>query len=164
MGLFFEEIDTDRRFTSPGRTVTEGDIMLFAGLTGDLTELHTNEAYAKQTPFGRRIAHGALVFGMSIGLTTRMNLVDDTLLALAGIDRLRFVQPVFIGDTLRVTKRVIERRAIDPARGVVVFESKVTNQDGATVLIYHDKLLLKRRAAPSSPSRVAGGQPARNDE
>jgi acyl dehydratase len=149
MGLFFEEIEADRRFTSPGRTVTEGDIMLFAGLTGDLTELHTNEAYAQQTSFGRRIAHGALVFGMSIGLTTRMHLVDDTLLALAGIDRLRFVQPVFIGDTLSVAKRAIEHRAIDPTRGVVVFETKVTNQDGATVLIYHDKLLLKRRPPPS---------------
>jgi acyl dehydratase len=147
MGLYFEEIDADRRFTSAGRTVTEADVMLFAGLTGDFTELHTNEAYAKQTPFGRRIAHGALVFGISIGLTTRLNLMDDTLLALAAVDRLRFVQPVFIGDTLQVTKRVIERREVDPARGVIVFESKVTNQHGSTVLIYHDKLLLKRRPA-----------------
>ena len=147
MGLYFEEIADDRRFTSAGRTVTEADVTQFAELTGDFTGFHIDEAYASQTMFGRRIAHGALVFSISLGLSTRLHLTDDTLLALAGVDKLRFVQPVFIGDTVHVTKRVIERREIDKARGVVVFESKVTNQDGRTVLMYHDRLLFKRGPA-----------------
>lgn len=130
---------------SRGRTVTEADIVMFAGLSGDFVELHTNEEYARQTAFGRRIAHGALVFSLSIGLTTRMNLIDDSLLAFSGVDRLRFVQPVFIGDTIQVAKRVIERQELDSSRGVIVFETKVTNQNANTVLMYHDKLLLKRR-------------------
>jgi 3-hydroxybutyryl-CoA dehydratase len=144
MGLYFDEIAADHRFTSAGRTITEADVTGFAELTGDFTAFHLDEDYAKQTMFGRRIAHGALVFSISLGLSTRLHLTDDTLLALAGVDRLRFVQPVFIGDTVQVAKRVIERREIDEARGAIVFESKVTNQDGRTVLIYHDKLLFKR--------------------
>lgn len=149
MGLFFEDFDPERRFTSRGRTITEADVVLFAGLTGDYVELHTNEEYAKQSPFGRRIAHGALVFSVSVGLTTRMNLVEDTLLAFTNVDRLRFVQPVFIGDTVQVAKRVTERQEIDASRGLVVFETKVTNHDGHTVLMYYDKLLVKRRPAGS---------------
>jgi 3-hydroxybutyryl-CoA dehydratase len=145
VGLHFEDFESSDPVTTRGRTVTESDIVSFAGLTGDFVELHTNEEFAKQTPFGRRIAHGALVFSISIGLTTRMNLLDDTLLAFAGVDKLRFMAPVFIGDTIRTTKRVVERRALGAAQGSVVFETKVLNQRDETVLIYRDKMLIKRR-------------------
>ena len=124
--------------------MTEADIVMFAGLTGDFVELHTNEEFAKETSFGRRIAHGALVFSISIGLTTRMNLLDDTLLAFAGVDKLRFVAPVFIGDTLHVTKRVVERQELGSAQGTVTFETKVLNQRDELVLVYRDKMLLRR--------------------
>ena len=145
MGLYFEDLEPAGALTSRGRTVTESDIVTFAGLTGDYVELHTNEEYAKQTPFGRRIAHGALVFSISIGLTTRMNLLDDTLVAFGGVDKLRFVAPVFIGDTIHTTKRVVERQELGPAQGSVVFETKVLNQRDETVLVYRDKMLIKRR-------------------
>ena len=147
MGLYFEDFESSGTAISRGRTVTEADVVGFAGLTGDFMELHTNEEYAKTTPFGHRIAHGALVFSISIGLGTRMNLLDDTLLALAGVDKLRFVAPVFIGDTIHLEKRVVERKALGETRGSVVFESRVLNQRGELVAIYLDKLLLKRRAA-----------------
>lgn len=145
MGLYFEDFESRGDMTSPGRTLTEADVMAFAGLTGDFMELHTNEEYAKTTKFGRRIVHGALVFGVSIGLAMRMNLLDDTLLAFAGVDKLRFVSPVFIGDTVHVVKRVVERRALGAAQGTLVFESRVLNQRGELVLVYRDKLLVKRR-------------------
>jgi 3-hydroxybutyryl-CoA dehydratase len=145
LGLHFEDFESIDPLTTRGRTITESDVVSFAGLTGDFVELHTNEEFAKQTAFGRRIAHGALVFGVSIGLTTRMNLLDDTLLAFAGVDKLRFVAPVFIGDTIHTTKRVVERQALGPAQGAVVFETKVLNQRGETVLVYRDKMLVKRR-------------------
>lgn len=145
MGLYFEDFESRGDMTSPGRTLTDADVMAFAGLTGDFMELHTNEEYAKTTKFGRRIVHGALVFGVSIGLAMRMNLLDDTLLAFAGVDKLRFVSPVFIGDTVHVVKRVVERRALGAAQGTLVFESRVLNQRGELVLVYRDKLLVKRR-------------------
>ena len=154
MGLYFEDFEATGETASPGRTVTEGDIMAFAGLTGDFMELHTNEEYAKGTAFGRRIAHGALVFGIAMGLGTRNNLLDRTVLAFAGVDKLRFVGPVFIGDTIHVVKRVVERKALGPAQGTVVFESRVFNQRGELVLVYRDKLLVRRR-----PSAPGSGEP-----
>jgi 3-hydroxybutyryl-CoA dehydratase len=143
--MYFEDFEPTGAVTSRGRTVTESDLVMFAGLTGDFVELHTNEEFAKTTPFGRRIAHGALVFSISIGLTTRMNLLDDTLLAFAGVDKLRFVAPVFIGDTIHTIKKVAERHELGPTQGAVVFETKVVNQRGETVLVYRDKMLVKRR-------------------
>ena len=155
MGLYFEDFEPGGDVTSRARTITETDIVMFAGLTGDFVELHTNEEYAKSTAIGRRIAHGALVFGISVGLSTRMNLLDDTVIAFAGVDKLRFVAPVFIGDTIHVVKRVVDRKEFGDARGAVVFESRVVNQRGELVLIYLDKLLVKRRpAGPGSADRA----------
>ena len=131
-------------------TVTEADVTAFAGLTGDFTELHTNEEYAKSTRFGRRIAHGALVFSISMGLATRTNMLDDTLIAFAGVDKLRFIDPVFIGDTIHVVKRVVERKEIGAAQGTVEFESRVLNQRGELVLVYRDRLLVRKRPAGSA--------------
>ena len=152
MSLYFEDFQSASEMTSRGRTVTEADIVMFAGLTGDFVELHTNEEFAKTTKFGRRIAHGALVFSISIGLTTRMNLLDDTILAFAGVDKLRFVAPVFIGDTIHVTKRVVEQQELGAAQGSVTFETKVLNQRDELVLVYRDKLLLRRQATSPSES------------
>lgn len=148
MGLYYEDFESSAPITTRGRTVTESDIVSFAGLTGDFVELHTNEEFARQTNFGRRVAHGALIFGLSVGLVTRMNLLDDTLLAFAGVDKLRFVAPVFIGDTIHVRKRVLTQREFGDAQGTVVFETRVLNQRDELVLIYHDKLLIKRRVTP----------------
>jgi 3-hydroxybutyryl-CoA dehydratase len=149
VGLYFEDFATrEAAATSRGRTITESDVMTFAGLTGDFIELHTNEEFAKTTKFGRRIAHGALVFGVSVGLSTRMNLLDDTILAFAGVDKLRFVAPVFLGDTIHVEKKVVERQELGAAQGAVVFETRVLNQRGELVLVYLDKVLVKRRVSP----------------
>jgi acyl dehydratase len=145
VGLYFEDFASAPPITTRGRTVTEADVVTFAGLTGDLTELHTNEEYAKTTRFGRRIVHGALVFCVSVGLATRTNLLEDTLLAFAGLDKLRFVLPVFIGDTVHAVKRVMDRKEMGAAQGTVVFETRVFNQRNELVLVYLDSLLLKRR-------------------
>ena len=150
MGLYFEDFESAGEITTRGRTITEADVMMFAGLTGDFVELHTNEEFAKRTPFGRRVAHGALVFSISIGLATRTNLLDDALLAFAGVDKLRFVAPVFIGDTVHVTKRVTERKELGAEQGTVVFETRVVNQRNELVLVYFDKMLMKRRPDASA--------------
>jgi len=143
--MYFEDFESAVPVQSRERAVTETDVMAFAQLTGDFVPLHTDEAFARTTKYGRRIAHGALVFSISIGLATETNLFGDELIAFAGVDKLRFVAPVFFGDRIHVVKRVVERKALGDAQGTITFESKVLNQDGKLVLAYLDKLLVKRR-------------------
>jgi acyl dehydratase len=145
MGKYFDDYRLDETFTTRGRTITEADIVSFAGLSGDFVELHMNEEYARSGPFGRRIAHGALIFSISTGLTVQMDPNQDAIIAFYGIDKLRFTKPVFIGDTIRVKKRVIELAPKDDARGVVAYETTVVNQNDEPVMVYYDRVLLKRR-------------------
>lgn len=144
MSQYYEDFSLGTEHSTRGRTVTEGDIMNFAGLTGDWVELHTNEEFAKQTPFGKRIAHGLLTLSISSGLTTQMNLINDTVVAFYGIDKLRFTKPVFPGDTIRVKKKVVELMEKGQV-GVVTFETSVLNQRDELVLTYKDKIVVKKR-------------------
>jgi 3-hydroxybutyryl-CoA dehydratase len=146
LNLHFEDFVMDNISTSRGRTVTEADIVNFAGLSGDFVELHMNEVHAAQGPFGKRIAHGALIFSISTGLSVQMNQIQDTVVAFYGVDKLRFTRPVFIGDTIHVVKKVAGREQKGPGRGVVTFETTVLNQNGEPVLVYFDKVLLKALA------------------
>jgi 3-hydroxybutyryl-CoA dehydratase len=143
--LYFDDYVVGVVTTSRGRTVTEADIVNFAGLSGDFVELHMNEEYAKRGPFGRRIAHGALIFSISTGLTVQMIRDHEPIIAFYGIDKLRFVAPVFIGDTVHVTKRVAEKQTKEGSRGVVTFETNVLNQNGEPVVVYTDRLMVKVR-------------------
>jgi acyl dehydratase len=145
LSLYFEDFHVGVEHITRGRTITEADIMAFAGLSGDFIELHTNEEYARQSAFGRRIAHGMLTLSISTGLMTRMNLVTDTVVAFYGIDKLRFVKPVFIGDTIHVKKKVADTMAKGGTAGVVTFETTVLNQNEEAVLVYRDKLVIKKR-------------------
>lgn len=142
----FEAFTAGAIFQSRSRTITETDVVNFAGLSGDYMELHVSEAIAAKRGYGRRIAHGALVFSISTGLCAQMNLLNDIVTAFAGVEHLRFIHPVFIGDTVTVTKRVIERRELDGDQGLLRFDTRVVNQDGTQVLAYVDKLLVLRRA------------------
>jgi acyl dehydratase len=146
MALYFEDFEIGHVSRSRGRTITEADIVNFAGISGDFVELHTNEEFAKAGPFGRRIAHGLLILSISSGLMVQMGQTTDTVIAFYGIDRLRFVRPTFIGDTVRVEKRVVDRQEKEKG-GVITFETSVLNQNGEPVLVYTDKLMIKRRPA-----------------
>lgn len=143
--MYFEDYTIDEIRTSRGRTVTEADIVAFAGLSGDFVELHVNEEYAKKGPFGRRIAHGALIFSISTGLMVQMTPDHEAIVAFRGVDQLRFVAPVFIGDTIHVTKKTLDKVSKDGIRGLVTFETAVWNQDGKPVLTYNDRLMVKCR-------------------
>ena len=146
MGLYFEDFTVGNKTVSRTRTITEADIVNFAGLSGDFVELHMNQVYAAAGPFGQRIAHGALVFSISTGLSVQMNQIEDTVIAFYGIDKLRFTRPVFIGDTIHLTKKVIKKEPKGAGRGLVTFETTVLNQKNEPVIIYYDKVLLKARA------------------
>lgn len=146
MSLYFEDFALQSVSTSRSRTVTEADIVNFAGLSGDFVELHMSETYAAKGPFGKRIAHGALVFSISTGLSVQLNQIQDTVIAFYGVDKLRFTRPVFIGDTIHVVKKVINKESKGDGRGVVTFETSVLNQFNEPVIVYYDKVLLKARA------------------
>ncbi len=144
--MYFEDYTLNEIRTSRGRTITEADIVNFAGLSGDFVELHTNEEYARSGPYGRRIAHGALIFSISTGLMVQMTSDHEAIVAFRGVDALRFLAPVFIGDTIHVTKRTVEKNTKDGVRGLVTFETSVLNQEGKAVLTYIDRLMVKCRA------------------
>ncbi|HLG96776.1 MAG TPA: MaoC/PaaZ C-terminal domain-containing protein [Bryobacteraceae bacterium] len=146
MSLYFEDFAIDSVSTSRTRTITEADIVNFAGLSGDFVELHMSEAYAAKGPFGKRIAHGALVFSISTGLSVQLGQITDTVIAFYGVDKLRFTHPVFIGDTIHIAKKVVSKEQKGRDRGLVTFETTVLNQHGETVVVYYDKVLMKARA------------------
>ncbi len=144
--LYFEDFAVGQQWTTRGRTITESDIVQFAALTGDYTYLHVDEPAAAQSPFGARIAHGAMIFSYSVGLMTQLNLLEETVLAFYGVDRLRFTAPTFIGDTIKTTKAVKALHPKPENRGVIEFETTVTNQHGRPILVYSDKVLVRARA------------------
>jgi len=144
--LYFEDYVVDAVMISRGRTITEADIVNFAGLSGDFVELHMNEEYAKRGPFGRRIAHGALIFSISTGLMVQMSGNQEAIVAFYGVDKLRFVAPVFIGDTIHVSQRVTEKALKNSERGVIALEMTVLNQDQKPVVVYTSRLMVKTRA------------------
>src|ERR1700693_4370352 len=145
MGKYFEDFLVGEESTTAGRTVTETDIVSFAGITGDWNEKHTNKELAEHDPSKQRIAHGALVFSIGTGLSVRMGQTADTVIAFYGLDRLRFVKPTFIGDTIRVRQKVEEKSERDAKSGIVTMLNEVINQRDEVVVSYTAKVLLKRR-------------------
>ncbi|GIK10429.1 MAG: MaoC family dehydratase [Anaerolineaceae bacterium] len=134
-GLYFEEFSVGQKITSVGRTVTEGDIMSFAGLTGDYNQIHTDAAFAATTQFGQRIAHGLLGLSIAVGLLMRTGVLEGTVLAFREIVEWKFVKPVFIGDTLRVEMEVKELKAMPRiGGGQALVALDVKNQKDETLM------------------------------
>jgi len=134
------------KFVSPGRTITEADIVMFAALTGDWTELHTNAEYVKKTIFGQRIAHGLLTLSVASGLALRARRLSSLeVVALLGLDDVRFTAPVFIGDTIWVESEVVEVRPSKsrPGTGIVRLRNVVRNQRGEVVVMYETALMVR---------------------
>src|SRR2546430_16588397 len=118
---FFDDIAVGEEYESPGRTVTEADIVLFAGLSGDYNVLHTDAEFMKQSIFGERIAHGLLGLSIQAGLFTRATQPYATL-AFVGL-RWQVKGPIKIGDTIRVRARVSAKKETSQGdRGVVTVE------------------------------------------
>ena len=145
-GMYWEEWNVGAEFESPARTVTEADIVMFAGLSGDYNPLHINEEHCRSTQFGTRIAHGPLVYAIAAGLIFQLHLYDDTLIAFLGFDSLKFTAPVKAGDTIHAKLKVLEKRETSRAdRGVMKRELKVYNQRGEMVQDAVQAFLLKRK-------------------
>jgi len=133
-GYYYEEFAIDQVLTAPARTVTEADIVAFAGLSGDYNQLHTDAVYAaRESTYGKRIAHGLLGLSIASGLAARAGFIEGTALAFLGLDW-RFKAPIHIGDTITLRARVTRTRPMPSAGGgIVVLDVAVVNQHGATV-------------------------------
>ncbi|OYT34224.1 dehydratase [Archaeoglobales archaeon ex4484_92] len=142
--LYFEDFEEGMEFKTSGRTITEADIVMFAALTGDWNPLHTDSEFAKKTIFGQRIAHGTLTFAIMTGLLARLGFIEKTVLAFYGVDKLRFTNPVFIGDTITVIAKVVEKRDKQQF-GVVTIEANVVKQTGDTVMKCILKVAVKKK-------------------
>jgi len=145
LAKYFEDFEIGEEAWTAGRTITETDIVNFAGITGDWNEIHTNAELSAKGPFKQRIAHGALVFSIATGLSVRLGQTADTVIAFYGLDRLRFVKPTFIGDTVRVRQRVEGKDERDSKSGIVTMLNEVVNQREEVLVSYVAKVLLKRR-------------------
>ena len=127
-GLYFEEFAEGLTLETRGRTITETDIVNFAGLSGDFNPMHTNADFAAGTPFGQRVAHGLLGLSVASGLAYQMGFLEGTVIAFTGLEW-KFREPIFIGDTIRVQVKVVKKRAMPAAGGgFVTFDVKVVNQ------------------------------------
>lgn len=134
-GLYFEEFEVGKVILTAGRTVTETDIVSFAGLSGDYNQIHTDEAYSEQTPYGKRIAHGLLGLSIASGLAVQTGFLEGTVLFFREIDEWKFVKPIFIGDTIHVVMEVLETKAMPRmGGGIVVVGMDIRNQEDETTM------------------------------
>ena len=134
-GMFFEEFEVGQEITSPGRTITEADVVTFAGVSGDSNSIHTDAEYAKDSAFGQRVAHGLLGISIVSGLAMRTGIMEGTVLAFREIKNWKFNLPVYIGDTIHVIMEVKEKKEMPRlGGGSILLSFDVRNQDGQTVM------------------------------
>lgn len=132
-GMHFEEFEVGQALMTASRTVTEADIVNFAGVTGDYNAIHTDAVYAANEAFGQRIAHGMLVQSIAVGLMVQSGVIEGTTLAFRELTT-KFSLPVFIGDTVHVQATVKETKAFRRlGGGNVSIKYGVINQEGKTV-------------------------------
>ncbi len=145
-GRCWEDFKVGEVLVTGRRTVDAGDVSRYAGLSGDFNPLHTDEEFAKTTPFGTRVAHGILTLAISNGQQNLAGWFEGTTIALLGLDKVRFTAPVRFGDTVHTEMTVRDtKESSKPDRGVVTFDTAMKNQQGETVLQYELALMLMRR-------------------
>jgi acyl dehydratase len=160
--LYFDDVAVGQEWLSLGRTVTESDIINFAGISGDFNPIHTDHEFAKTTLFRRPIAHGLLVWAVSSGLG--VNAPPMRTLAFLSIRDWQFKGPVFIGDTIRVRSKVIAKEPRSRGRrGVITWQRQILNQEGTVVQEGITLTLVEGRAvgegqsaSPAEPDEVTG--------
>ena len=134
-GLYFEEFRVGQHTVTAARTVTESDVVSFAGLSGDYNQIHTDAAFSQSTPFGQRVAHGLLCLSIVSGLAMRTGVLEGTVLAFREINEWKFIKPVFLGDTIHAELDVTETKALPRLNaGSVRIAIQVKNQREEVVM------------------------------
>jgi acyl dehydratase len=143
-GLTFEEFEPGDTFVSQARTVTEADVVTFAGLSGDFNPLHTDALFARETPFGERIAHGMLIASMATGMSNWTGVFEGTTIALME-QVIRYKGAVKLGDTIHLELTVAAKRKTSKSdQGIVTFDTQVINQEGSAVIEGQWVLMMRR--------------------
>ena len=153
----FDRLSLGEVRTSRGRTVTETDVVHFCMLTGNWLEIHANEEFAKTTRFGKRVVQGTLVFSI---VSTLFEFRSEFVEAFYGVDRLRFVKPTFIGDTLTARVEIVALRDRDERCGIVTTHLTGMNQRDETVVACEFSLLVKKSAVSSDAAAPGGAMGA----
>ena len=146
--IFMENYRVGERFVSPARTITETDIVMFAGMTGDWNPMHTDAEFAKKSFFGERIAHGMLVLSIGTALLFRMGpnvVLPRSFIAFYGMDSVRFVGAVKIGDTIHCEAEVVELKEKNQTLGIIVAKNSIKNQRNEDVVVFSTSALVGRR-------------------
>lgn len=145
-GRYFEAFESGQTLVTAGRTITEGDIVRFAGLSGDFNQIHTDAEYAGKGMFGERIAHGLLILSIATGLAMQTGIIDGTVLAFRELEW-KFSRPVTIGDTVHAEIEVKETKALPRlGGGNVVMKVTVLNQKDEVAHRGRWVMLVKSRA------------------
>ena len=132
--MFFEDFAVGQRFTSQGRTITETDVVLFAGWSWDTNPPHTDAVSMRDGRFGERIAHGMLGLSVAMGLASRLGIFEDSSIALLGVDGWRFHAPIRVGDTVTCTVEITGTRLTSNGdAGILSRRFTLTNQNGVVV-------------------------------
>lgn len=152
---YFEDLEVGQTFESAGRTVTEADFVMHSMFTGDWTELHTNEEYAEEGPFGARIAQGPMTFILATGLFQRTGVVERTVVAFLGMNYMDIPNPVYIGDTVSATFEVVTKRNLDSRKdaGYVEIDGEMTTHEDHIVFAGDMKFLFRRKDSDEPPER-----------
>jgi acyl dehydratase len=145
-GLYFEDFVIDKEYESPGRTVTEADLVLYSGLSGDYNQVHTDEEYCKKVSmYGKRIFHG--LFGLTLveGLKSRVGHFEGT--SMASLEwTWKFKKPLFVNDTVRVKWKVARKKETSkPDRGVITEFVQLVNQDDEVLAEGEHAVMMRRR-------------------
>jgi acyl dehydratase len=138
---YFEEVELGEEWTTDGRTITEADVVNYAGVSGDFHPYHVNAEFACDSDFGGRIAHGLLVLSVAAALES----TENEHAFMYGFESMRFVTPTALGDTIHVEIEVTDKSVKSDDHGVITKHFEVQNQDGETLLVC-DKLELFERA------------------
>ncbi|MBR5491447.1 MAG: MaoC family dehydratase N-terminal domain-containing protein [Oscillospiraceae bacterium] len=144
-GLYLEDFEIGKEYVSPGRTITEADVVNFAGLSGDYNPMHVDEEFAKQGLFKTRIAHGALGFAISTGLSNQMGIYEGTTIAFMECT-VKYCAPLKIGDTIRVKIVPTEtKHSSKPGKGILKQDLKLVNQEGTVIMESMQTLMMKSK-------------------
>ncbi len=143
--IYYEEFEIGNSRSTTGRTITDADIVLHAGQSGDFYPHHMDEEWCKTQPFKKRIAHGTLIFSIGVGLSA--GVINEVAMTY-GYEKLRFIRPVFINDTIKAKVTIKDKRDHKkPAYGIVSEALEVFNQNGELVMVCEHLLLVEKKQA-----------------
>lgn len=156
---YYEDCAVGDRVATPGRTITEADVVRFAALSGDWNPLHTDAEYARTTPFAGRIAHGLLGLVAGGCLLSRVGWFTfwpRSMIAITSLDDVRFDAPIHLGDTICLEAEILEKRVMSDDRGLITTRMQINNQRGQAVITFRLGLIAGRRPAAMLPATHDG--------